>query len=76
MCIIKYGCKNRGIRSIEGKKTYVQCPFGRKLFNDKIALEMELVYDKNVVFYMKKRGGMIFMICHFCPDFNPKRTLK
>ena len=35
---------NRGIRSIEGKKTSVQCPLGRKLFNIKIALEMELLY--------------------------------
>ena len=64
------------MRSIEGKKPSVQCPLGRKLFNVKIATEMELVYDKNVVFYMKKRGGMIFMVCHFWPDFNPKRTLK
>ena len=40
------------MRSIEGKKPSVQCPLGRKLFNLKIATEMELVYDKNVVFYM------------------------
>ena len=37
---------------------------------------MELVYDKNVVFYMNKRGGMIFMVCHFWPDFNPKKNVK
>ena len=35
------GQYNRGIRSIEGKKTSLQCPLGRKLFNVKIATEME-----------------------------------
>ena len=42
---------NRGIKSIEGKKTPVQCPLGRKLYKVKIALEMESVYNRNVVFY-------------------------
>ena len=47
--IVRYHHVNRGMNSIEGKKTSVQCPLGRKLFNVKIALEMELVYDKNGV---------------------------
>ena len=32
---------NRGIKSIEGKRTSVQCPLGRILFNVKIATETE-----------------------------------
>ena len=46
---------NRGIRGMEGKKTSVQCPLGRKLFNVKIATEMELVlYVQEVVTLQKK----------------------
>ena len=33
---------NRGIKSIEGKKTSVQRPLGRKQFNVNIATEMEM----------------------------------
>ena len=36
---------NRGIRNLEGKKTSVQCPSGKKQFNAKIATEMDKVYD-------------------------------
>ena len=39
------GANNRGKKSIERKKTSVQCPLGRNQFNVNIATEMELVYD-------------------------------
>ena len=37
--------QNRGKKSIEGKKTSVQCPLGRKQFSFNIATEMEFVHD-------------------------------
>ena len=39
--LIRKALDNRGIRSIEKKKTSVQCPLGRKQFNVKIATEMD-----------------------------------